>query len=198
MAYMKISTIYAFVAIGMLAACTSPQKEENTENKILPQKQTATADSTVVKFLIWYRSNGLKLNHNMVLNNGDNIDNTVKNYRVDFPATELYIKELMRSGLLSEKFANNRRAYFKKCDDHFISHPNNEGPPEGFDHDLITFSQEDPGLNELHKMQIKILKSDDKTAQVGISFPHTGYHYIYHLSKDGDNWLIDDIQPLRE
>lgn len=192
---MKIRTIFTFVIIGMLAACTSPENEEKT---IQFQEVIQThPEQSVVDFLNWYKQNSQNFNFNLVFNNGDHKGGPTKFYSIDFPATEIYLTQLLESGFLSSKYAESQRAYFKKCDQHFKEQPIDEGPPEGFDHDLVLFAQEDPGLNDLRKAQIKTTNSDACSAQIALSFPETNYHYFYYLSKIGPKWLIDDIEPRK-
>jgi hypothetical protein len=73
--------------------------------------------------------------------------------------------------------------------------PANERPPEGFEYDFILFSQEDAGLSELDKTKFEVTKKDANSAQILINFP-SEYHYKYHLSKLGQHWTIDNIEPV--
>ncbi len=196
---MKIRTIFTFVIIGMFAACTSPEKEspKNQEKNAISQNENASPENTVLNFLNWYKQNSQNLSFNLVFNNGDHKGGPTKFYSVDFPATEIYLTQLLESGFLSSKYAESQRAYFRKCDQKFKELPTDEGPPEGFDQDLVMFAQEDPGLNDLRKAQIKITKSDKASAVIALSFPESNYHYIYEMSKIGPKWLIDDIEPRK-
>lgn len=181
----------------MFFSCT-PAEEQTRSSNIEPVTVSDAApapEETVLSFLNWYKDNGKNLANDLVLySSGENWDST-KFYAVNFPATETYLKTLTSTALVSNKYADKWRSYFKKCDQHFKDHPQNEGPPEGFEYDFIVFSQEDPGLDELLKAKLDVLEENEIGAQILITFP-SDYNYKYYLSKDGQNWVIDDIERL--
>lgn len=192
--YMK--PIFPIIIVSILFACsqtTTEQPVADTSTSVSPDS-TITPQQTVMNFLNWYKVGHPDLNANLVLNNGDGRD-TTKFYRVDFAATEKYLRALTGTGMVSEKYADKWRAYFKKCDQDFIASPSNEGPPNGFDYDFVLFSQEDPGLDELQQTTLTVTNKDDNSATVLIQFPST-YHYKYSLSKNGPGWQIDEIENV--
>jgi hypothetical protein len=155
----------------------------------------SSPESTVSAFLTWYKANGSGLGDDFVLNNGNNEMDSTKFYAVNFPATETYLAKLSATGMISDNYVDKWRMYFKKADQNFKSHPENEGPPEGFDYDFITFSQEDPGLNELEKTKLTVTYKGSNSATVLISFP-SAYEYNYLLTKHEQHWQIDEIQSI--
>lgn len=97
---------------------------------------------TVVHFLKWYRKNYTSNLLRNLVNNADANTDTTKPYSVNFKETERYLSDLKSSGFLSEKFLNTWRNYFRECDDYFIQHPQYDGPPDGFNYDLILNTQD--------------------------------------------------------
>ncbi len=189
--------LFLIVVIFTFLSC-SPSKDKNTSttfNKLISSDTTSTPENTILTFLKWYKENGSGLTNKIVFKNKANSIDSTKFYAVNFPATENYLKILKETGMISEKYVDKWREYFRKCDQNFKDNPTNEGPPKSFDYDFITFSQEDPGLGELDKAKLIIMEKDEKLAIVLIRFPST-YQYKYHLTKQGKRWLIDCIENV--
>jgi hypothetical protein len=162
-----------------------PVEIELKENKILTNK--------ILDFLNWYEKNQIKLSEIELVNNssGEIID-TTKFYSVNFANTEKYLIEFKKSGLFSEKYIENQRKYFKKCESEFIAQPENDGPPSGFDYDIVMKSQ-DIEMEELKRdLKIKNLSITKKKAKLTADF---GIYYKLNfvLSKQNEVWKIDDI-----
>ncbi len=190
---MRASIIILIIWIFFSCSRTEDNVKSETTTPVTSEIESSP-ETTILNFLKWYKHNGINLANDLVNNSGGTWDST-KFYSVNFPATEKYLKTLTDTRMVSNKYTNKWRDYFKKCDQHFKDQPANDGPPEGFEYDFILFSQEDPGLNELDKTMFEVIKKDANSAQILIHFP-SDYHYKYHLSKLGQNWTIDDIEPV--
>lgn len=190
-----------FLTLIFLACLSCSRTDEGQTSSptesVANSDTTPAPDQTVLNFLNWYKNNGRNLANNLVLNSsGENWDST-KFYAVNFPATETYLKILTSTNMLSGKYADKWRDYFKKCDQNFKANPQNDGPPEGFEYDFIVFSQEDPGLDDLSKAKFEVTERSNTQSHVLVKFP-SDYQYKYWLSKDGQFWKIDDIEPLHK
>ena len=163
---------------------------ENVENKILTEK--------VKEFINWYGRNQTKLRDIELVNNsrGEIID-TTKFYSVNFVNTEKYLIEFKKSGLFSEKYIESQRRYFKECESDFTAEPENDGPPSGFDYDLVMKSQDFEIEELIRDLKIKNLNVTAKTAKLTADF---GMYYKlnFKLSKINETWKIDDITNLAE
>lgn len=169
--------------LSVLFSCTN--KNKGDESSV--DQPTAAVNN----FLIWYRDH-IDTMITIGLVNQDMKD-SADFYSVNFTETERYLAELKNSGLVSDKYLNDWRNYFKKADEQFKITHQNEGPPEGFDFDLIMWSQ-DFDLAEIEKVKtLEALNGDHAT--VTVEFP---YHYKlqYSLSKQNDKWLIDEIKNI--
>jgi hypothetical protein len=198
---MKVLTIFMrrssiLFLFSLFFACSRPTGKVNSEtsNDIVSGVE-ASPESTIFNFLKWYDVHRYNLLDDLVLYNSSETRDTSKFYAVNFTATEKYLATLTETKMVSTKYADKWREYFKKCEQHFKEHPSNEGPPEGFDYDFILFSQEDPGLKELNKTKMELVKKEGNSVQLLIHFP-SNYHYKYQLSLDGKHWIIDDIEPV--
>lgn len=128
-----------------------------------------------------------------MVNNSFSEDST-KPYSVNFDATDKYLAELAKSGFISDVYVASMRDYFKKCDKHFTEALQYTDPPDGFDFDLIMWSQEyDEALANIDKTKVISQSVSANHATVNLGFPGGG-SLIYELSSQGDKWLIDKIE----
>jgi hypothetical protein len=139
-------------------------------------------DVVVYKFFKWYFDNKINV---MELTNWT--DEKAKFYRVNFSETEKYLKELQSSGFVSKIYIDNWRGYFKKCDESFLKNKQNEGPPDGFEFDFITNSQEYPE---------KVLPSDFKLIEIKGQKAKVKYadYLVYLLQLEESGWKITGIE----
>lgn len=191
---MRTSIIILIIWTFFSCSRTADNINSETNTPVTSEAETSP-ETTILNFLKWYKDNGTNLAIDLVSGNSGGEWDSTKFYAVNFPATEKYLKTLTETGMLSNKYADKWRDYFKKCDKQFKDQPQNDGPPEGFEYDFVLFSQEDPGLSELDKIKFDVLKKDANLAQIQVNFP-SDYHYNYHLSKRGQHWTIDNIEPV--
>ena len=148
-------------------------------------------DSTVILFLKWYRDNEERLQKFYVVGGGLPESGTF--YYIDFPVAERYLGELRSSRFLSDAFINDLMAYYQQCNLYLKNHPVDDGPPPGFEADLIMKSQDYMDVWESLDHPKKIEQNiQGNNAVVRIAF--NGYHYeTYFLSRSPSRWLIDSI-----
>jgi hypothetical protein len=178
-------------------------KTKNTENEItemnkknidsLKVERNESLTIRIKEFINWYGKNQTKLSQIELVNNsrGEIIDST-KFYSVNFENTEKYLTQFKKSGLFSEKYIESQRKYFKDCESDFISEPENDGPPSGFDYDIVMKSQDFEIKELIRDLKVKNLTVTEKTAKLTADF---GIYYKlnFTLSKENEVWKIDDI-----
>lgn len=199
MQLLKSLTVFLF---AFLIACTGNNNTPETTAGGKSTSQTATKNNnsnnskpanTITGFLKWYKVNMDRLGKIPMVNNSFSEDST-KLYSVNFEATEKYLAELKKSGFISDAYVTSSRDYFKKCDEHFSETHQYNGPPDGFDFDLIMWSQEyDYELANIDKTKVISQSIHDNHATVKLEFPG-GARLIYELSGKEDKWLIDKIE----
>ncbi|TGE29265.1 hypothetical protein [Hymenobacter metallicola] len=195
---------YALLLTGV-AACNGPASAPETAAP--PQASPPPAASTkpdtssapaqtVRRFIKWYARNGESLPGNFVLND-DGLDST-KFYTVNFPGTEEWLTAVQQSGTVSAAYLNGWRAYFRSYADTLRLHPQNDGPPAGFDYDLLMLSQEpDTKVAELQVGTCTVVQQQPGHAKVQARGPRhenwqEGLNFELSQGQDG-RWLIDRI-----
>jgi tetratricopeptide (TPR) repeat protein len=139
-------------------------------------------ETVVYKFFKWYFDN--KINEMELTNwNAPN----VKAYRVNFTATENYLKKIQSAGFVSQVYIDYWRSYFKKCDERFIREKQDDGPPMGFEFDFVTNSQENP--EKVLPPDFKLLGINGNKARV----KYAGY-LVYLLQQEEGGWKISGIE----
>lgn len=185
-------TIILIFSIILITSCSENSSIENrASNEVETSISTdSVALKTIINFYTWYRSNPNI--QNCLVNNacGDVFDST-KFYSVNFEATEKYLSVLKNTNYISDNFINYWRTYFKKCEEDFKSTPTNDGPPDGFDFDFLTNSQDfEEELNTVEKATIVESKQIEGKLFLTILFV-TGNKLKVELSQHDGKWLID-------
>jgi hypothetical protein len=204
---MQISnkTVSIIWILVFLIACSSNKNENNNSDNnsdTLTDFNTGNYSlneqpvKTIVDFLKWYRVSQSKIGRGMVNNATNETWDSTKFYSVNFEATEKYLLNLKSSGFISEKYIDKWRNYFKKCDQDFKANPSNDGPPDGFDYDLVMLSQEEEQpLKTIENAKVISQSILNNNATIKMYFP-SGDKYIYRLTKSVGKWEIDDIERL--
>ena len=191
--------LFTICSLAILTSCSNNSKNENETNNTINQEDTVRRNQeltkTVINFLNWYKANHSRLSSiELVKNSNNEVFDSTKFYTVDFEATDRYLSELKKSTCISEAYLNKWRDYFKTCEANFKKNPQNDGPPDGFEYDLVMLSQEyDDDLNNINKALIDIKPASNSTFLVTCKFP-SSMTLGYTLAKENDHWLISDIQ----
>lgn len=160
-------------------------------SSMLVNQRTIDPDSTGINFLKWYCDNEERLRQFYVVKGG--LPDSTTNYYIDFITVERYIAELRASGFLSDAYLNDLMDYFKQCNLYLKKHPQNDGPPSGFEADLIMKSQDyaDVWSNIDHP---KIISKTILQNKAVLDLQFAKYYNIkYFLSRNRNEWLIDSI-----
>lgn len=147
---------------------------------------SAKVTGVITSFVLWYESSYWEINKAPLT-----YTNNEGQYRVDTIATEIYLAKLKSSGFISDNYIRDWRQYFTSRALSFVENPQTEGPPEGFDFDLVVLTQEPELLWEnIHSARFSIIEHTQNAAvvQVDGAWPH-----VFELSKTGEKWQIDYI-----
>jgi hypothetical protein len=178
------------------SASTSSTSVINLKTNVVDSiKSVKEPEAIAMNFLIWYCNNRNNLTAIRMVNNasGESFDST-KFYSVNFQATEKYLYDIKESGFVSSAYIDHWKRYFFKADQQFKSNPQNDGPPENFEYDLILQSQEiDEDLESISKTKVESKTVQGDKAYVSIRLP-SGQKLKFFLSRQGQSWLIDLIQ----
>lgn len=157
----------------------------------MEEATSSSPDSTVLKFLKWYHLNENRLNTIYLIKGG--LPDTTTTYSIDFKNTEIYLAELHKSECLSDKFISDFRNFFVQADLNLKANPQNDGPADGFDADLIMKSQDYMDVwDNLDSMKLVMSRINGDSATIKVRF---GLYYMpaYNLSKHANRWVIDSI-----
>lgn len=178
----------SLIVLTIIISCSSKQQDETNASKNLYTQQP---DSTVLRFLKWYHQNEEELNRLHFFKGG--LNDTTTFYSVDYTNTEIYLARLLSSQCLSNKFIADFRNYFIQGDLYLKRHPQNDGPVDGFDYDLIMKSQDYMDVwDNLDSMKTLSREIIGNKAIIKVSFGK--YHSpSYNLTNVQGRWLIDSI-----
>jgi hypothetical protein len=188
--YNLFSKQYILIAIFTIPFCTQNSVLASQRIDLMsvsPETDSVQITKTIQSFLKWY-----KINYKNSVN--FRLVGTDQNgyYYVDFKNCEKYLKNLKSSSYISEAYIKYWRKYFLEKDQNFKDNPQNEGPPEGFDYDLVTGTQEPDLLyNAGEKLIINILEATNIHA---VAITKDIWDHRFTLSKQGKNWKIDHIE----
>ncbi|MBK9256699.1 MAG: hypothetical protein IPM42_14520 [Saprospiraceae bacterium] len=184
-------SIPVFILIGFMSLTYLNSGLAMSEKTYQPVsgKDSLNAVKSIKGFLKWYKANYKKSSGFRLVGSDES-----GNYFVDQKACELYLKHLKSSAYISDTYLQQWRKYFSEMNKNFKDNPQNEGPPEGFDYDLISGTQE-PDLfynpTENHTFTIvKVEKSKIVIQSTDI------WEHQFTLSKSGVKWKVDDIKIL--
>lgn len=146
---MKIKTLLVLLMFFVtFASCKS--RETKTSSKVEEDTPTNVhslnyAEKTKA-FLKWYKANFEEILKIQLVDLKE--DETTTQYRVNFANTDKYLALLKSSGFFSSKFLETMKKYFESGDIKLVELKQNDGPPTGFEHDLLLYTQEPESLLE--------------------------------------------------
>ncbi|UOQ70067.1 hypothetical protein [Hymenobacter cellulosilyticus] len=195
--------LYSVVLAGVVA-CNGPASAPETAQALPPSPAAASTTpatepapaQTVRRFVTWYIQKADSLPGNFVLNS--EASDSTKFYAVDFPGTEEWLRAVQQSGTVSPAYLAQWRAYFRRYDDTLRLHPQNDGPPAGFDYDFLLLTQEaEETATDLQAGKFIVTQQQGAHAHVQVRGPqHETYQagLDFDLSQQADGrWLIDKI-----
>ena len=183
-----MKTIVSLIVGVLLFSCNDIQAMKL--DYYLAVKPTETPKRVTRDFLIWYKDNRENL-EKFQLVSGKPGDSTTA-YRVDFEETEKYLRELKKSGFVSDQYIASFRKYFKESDANLKKYSQFDGPAEGFGFDLVLKAHDyNEILDHINKMKVITKPINADTAKVYVKFPTVVM--LLQLSRSGKSWLIDSL-----
>jgi len=161
-----------------------PQSDPALERGLSPDEELAR--QTVVSFLAWYKNHIQEANRIPLVNQTEG-----EPYSVNLENGERYLRYLKSSHLLTDAYLNNWITYFKERQEAFRQSPQSEGPPMGFDFDLVMLTQDvDMQLAELETVKMDEVSVINDEAMLDFTLLDS---YKFRLVRQNRRWLINEI-----
>ena len=155
-----------------------------TDSEISPDAEEVRR--RVIAFLTWYKNHIQEANRIPLVN-----QTAGKPYSVNIKNGEGYLTYLKSSQMLTDAYLNQWRVFFKERQEGFRLNPQYEGPPTGFDYDLVMLNQDvDMQLAALDSLKMDNLSVVSNIATVGFTLLDT---YEFRLVRQNGHWLINEI-----
>lgn len=173
--------------ITLTTQITALANSSHLSNKISsPPNDSSAMVENVKSFFTFYKINYSKANDfNLITTD------SMGNYQVEIKECKAYLDFLSTSGYLSALYTDEWTSYFNERAISFKINPQNEGPPEGFDYDLVTLTQE-PELvfNHVHDLKFNIVSANESVAKLIMKGEWT---YIVNMHKENGIWKMSSI-----
>lgn len=186
------------ILVTHVPTCWGEASIDKTEGMTLNDTITHNSDAdsqqasqAVIAFLYWYKTHMQAVNRYPLVNQPDG-----KPYSVNLKNGERYLAYLKNSHLLSDAYLSQWRTYFKERNEGFRLSPQDEGPPDGFEYDLVMLTQDvDKQLAALKSLKINRTKVVKDRATVALTLLGT---YEFQLVQQNNHWLINEILNIGE
>ena len=180
----------------VFVSCKSEPKindNSNSNQAVLGSEEiindTLAMTNTVIDFLKWYKKNYEEAN-----SFGLTYQDKQGYYHVSLKECESYLNFLKSSGFISDTYVNEWTKYFKDKAEYMENNLQNEGPPEGFEFDLVWITQEpEELLKAIDSLKLVVGTNDGKQALLQMA---GDWGYEIELEKVEGIWLIAYISTL--
>lgn len=177
-----------FAALMMSCISNSDKQMETSASVDKRTKDSLAISETISGFLSWYKTNyDSATSFRWVTSDAKGY------YLVNAENCEAWLKFLAASGFLTENYLNDWRRYFELESANLREHPQNEGPPEGFNMDLVLWTQEpELTLDSLKSLRYRMLHWQADSATIAME----NYNALScSLVKKDGTWRISRITP---
>ena len=186
MKFVSAIIIWATLSSGMLTNKRIPIFAAPSRSVAAAIGDSQRASQTVILFLNWYKVHLQTISRITLVNQSPG-----KPYSVNLNNGERYLTYLRGSHLLTEAYLGEWRTYFKERDAGFQLSPQYEGPPIGFEYDLVMLNQEvDLQLASLKSLKIDKVTIVSNKATVELTLFGS---YEFRLVRRNDRWMINEI-----
>lgn len=176
---------FSFFVLQLPVLSQKAHPKNETTHTIVPKHLIQPIEG----FLTWYKNNYFRLYQYSLTYTDDS-----GHYQVDTNHCKQFLNELKSTGFISDVYVQLWKKYFDDQAKNFKINIQNEGPPEGFDMDLVLLTQEpEEVLNYITTLRYEIFDMDDQSAVVIIHTRWEEWKYIIELSNIEGKWLIDYI-----
>lgn len=143
----------------------------------------------VIDFLKWYKEKYHEISTLSLVNTSEEY------YSVDLSECEAYLNLLQSSGYVSFRYIEQMRSYFETYFEKYKTALYTDGPPDGFDYDLVLLTQEvDDTMQAIEHIKIlecAIIDSTHQKVKVDIMPSILTFSLSYNQET---GWLIDNIE----
>ena len=165
--------------------------EQAPKIELFTATDSVVVTQTVMTFLTWYKAHIGAISQIQLVNQVPG-----KPYSVNLKNGERYLAYLRTSNLLTDSYLDEWRLFFNQRDEGFLANPQVEGPPTGFEYDLVLLNQDvDQQLNSLKLLKIE--KVTVARSRATVQFSLLGV-YEFRLVRRNNRWLINEILNLSE
>lgn len=180
----------AYVVKGKESFYIEPLKIESAATSNICNT-SKTCINTIKGFLEWYKTNFDRMTS--LQNSVVSLDSNSTQYRVNFANAEKYLAALRSSRFFSDKFLQDKLQYFKDADKNLVKGKQNDGPPEGFDYDLLLYTQEPEAvLDKYNSLKTEVIKPN-LVKLVSIS-----NNLLFSIEEKQGNCVIKSINFVRK
>ncbi|WP_461116013.1 hypothetical protein [Spirosoma jeollabukense] len=193
MKFVGISVILVLISVIALADHHKDllRARPYADMPIVAANDRVQAGQTVITFLNWYKTHIQAASRIPLVN-----QKAGKPYSVNLPNGERYLAYLKRSHLLTDAYLNEWRIFFRERNEGFRKSPQTEGPPTGFDYDLVLLTQDvDMMLAALKSLKINNVTVVKNRATVAFTLFDA---YEFRLIRSGNGWLINQILNISQ
>ncbi len=185
MMYLANKIFYFSIIIFLSTFSWTDENNQNQNHKLVDKEVI----NCVSGFFGWYKLNYRQVNSHTII-----YTDSSTNFQVDTTACKNYLKSLKNSGYISNEYVKLWMQYFMSKAENFKINHQSEGPPEGFDMDLVLLSQE-PELifQSIKKLKYTVQEMSFDKGVVLVHTPYVDWKYVVELSKINKKWYIDYI-----
>lgn len=186
------TTISACGLIGFHKDQETPSARPYFQGTVSPEISQQILEEKVREFFDWYTSRVDSLvNIQLVDNSG--VEDTGR-YVVNFDSTAAYLRILANSGIFTQDYIEDKKAYFQLCAGRISQDSIRTPTPYGFDADLILLSQEyEEDISNFNQAVFGNYTETENGASIDVTI-------VYTLRIDfviqGDRLLIDKIDVI--
>ena len=184
------------VLLGLMVSC---QQSPTKTLEVVPpapapivkeSNDTVQIEGAVRNFLHWYKTNYKEVNKVTFVDKNKRGD-----YKVNLDECKKFLNQLSSSGFISNVYVTEWNKYFESKAKYFSANPINEGPPEGFDYDLVLLTQEpEIVLEVIDTLKMNISDIKDGKAMAKVYSANVGYEF--EMGKEDGKWKIDYIATM--
>jgi hypothetical protein len=185
-------TLSACGLIGFHSDQETPSARTYFKGTVSPAINEPVLEDKVLEFFDWYTTRVDSLvNIQLVDNSG--VEDTGR-YAVNFDSTAAYLRILSNSGIFTQDYIEDKKAYFQLCDGRIRQDSVRTPSPYGFDGDLILLSQEyEEDISNFSQATFGNYTETENGASIDVTI-------VYTLRIDfviqGDRVLIDRIDVV--
>lgn len=146
--------------------------------------------SIIINFLKWYEKNKKLLHKNRIVKGGGVVGS---NYYISSMNKEKYLYELSKSGYLSNIYIDSLNEYLERCNQNLKKYPQNDGPIQGLESDIVMKAQDYLGIIEnLDSATIESISKYNNSEDIILTFAKY-YKMSFTITKYNKRWQIDKI-----